>query len=63
VDKDHWIMVDPGTEPTRTSAKDWKKLDRKVKTIIWFCLSNSILLNVLGESTAKALWDKLGTLY
>ena len=27
------------------------------------CVSDSILLNVSGEATAKALWDKLGTLY
>ena len=27
------------------------------------CVSNSVLLNVSGEATAKALWDKLGTLY
>ena len=27
------------------------------------CVSDSVLLNVLGEATAKALWDMLGTLY
>ena len=27
------------------------------------CVSDSILLNVSGEATTKALWDKLGTLY
>jgi hypothetical protein len=27
------------------------------------CLSDLILLNVLGEATTKALWDKLGDLY
>ena len=27
------------------------------------CVSDSVLLNVLGEDTTKALWDKLGTLY
>jgi hypothetical protein len=34
-----------------------------VKSTIQLCLSNSILLNVSGEATTKALWDKLGTLY
>jgi hypothetical protein len=28
-----------------------------------YCLSNSILLNVLGEAATKALWNKLGALY
>ena len=27
------------------------------------CVSDSVLLNVSREATAKALWDKLGTLY
>ena len=27
------------------------------------CASDSVLLNVSGEAIAKALWDKLGTLY
>jgi hypothetical protein len=34
VDRDQWIMVDPGTAPTGTSADDWKKLDRKEKSTI-----------------------------
>jgi hypothetical protein len=46
VDKDHWIVVDPGTAPTGTLAEDWKNLDRKEKSTIWLCLSYSVLLNV-----------------
>ena len=34
VDRDQWIMVDPGTTPTRTSIDDWKKLDQKEKSTI-----------------------------
>ena len=63
VDKDQWITVDPGTAPTGILADDWKKLDRKAKSTIRLCLSNSILLNVLEEATTKYLWDKLGKLY
>ena len=63
VDKDQWIMVDPGTKPTRVTDEEWKKLDRKAKSTIRLCVSDSVLLNVSGEATAKALWDKLGTLY
>jgi hypothetical protein len=29
VDKDQWIIVDPGTAPTGTSTKDWEKLDQR----------------------------------
>ena len=63
VNKDQWIAVDPGTKPTGVFDEEWKKLDRKAKSTIQLCVSNSVLLNVSGEATAKALWDKLGTLY
>ena len=63
VDKDQWIAVDPGTKPTTVSDEEWKKLDRKAKSTIRLCVSDSVLLNVSGEAMAKALWDKLGTLY
>jgi hypothetical protein len=61
--KDHWIVVDPGTEHTGTSGDDWKKLDWKAKRKIRLCLSDSILLNVSEEATTKDLWAKLGKLY
>jgi hypothetical protein len=63
VDKDRWIVVDPSTTPIGTSKKYWKNLDWKVKSTIWLCLSDSILLNVSWEATTKALWDKLGNFY
>ena len=47
--------------PTGTSVDDWKNLDRKAKSTIRWCLSDSILLNVLEEATAKDFWDKLGS--
>eukprot|EP00253_Pinus_taeda_P036371 PITA_36371 len=63
VDKDQWIVVDLGTKPTGVSDEEGKILDRKAKSIIRLCVLDSILLNVSGEGMAKALWDKLGTLY
>jgi len=63
VDKDQWIGVDPGTKPTGVSDEEWKKLDQKIKSTIRLCVSDLVMLNVLREATAKALWDKLGTLY
>jgi hypothetical protein len=63
VDRDRWIMVNPGTTPIGTSTDDWKKLDRKAKSTIRLCLSDSILLNVSEQATTKDLWDKLGKLY
>jgi hypothetical protein len=63
VDRDQWIVVDPGTAPTGTSADDWKKMDWKAKSTIRLCLSNLVLLNVSKEATTKDLWEKLGKLY
>eukprot|EP00253_Pinus_taeda_P021650 PITA_21650 len=63
VDKDQWVVVDPGAKPTRVSNEEWKKLDRKAKSTIRLCVSDSVFLNVSGEAMKNALWDKLGTLY
>ena len=63
VDKDQWIVVDPGTKPTKISDEDWKKLDRKAKSTIRLCVSYLVLLNVSGEAMMNNLWEKLGTLY
>ena len=50
VDKDQWIAVDLGTKPMAMSDEDWKKLDRKAKSIIRVCVSDLVLLNVSGEA-------------
>ena len=63
VDKDQWIVVDLGTKPMTMSDEDWKNLDRKAKSTIPLCVSDSILLNVSVEATTKTLWENLGTLY
>jgi hypothetical protein len=46
VDRDQWIVVNPGTAPRGTFTDDWKKLDRKENSTIRLCLSDSVLLNV-----------------
>ena len=63
MDKDQWIAIDLGTKPTKMSNEDWKKLDRKAKSTIRFCVLDSVLLNASGEATTNNLWDKLVTLY
>jgi hypothetical protein len=45
------------------SKEDWEKLDIRARSTIRLCLTDSVLLNVLGESTEKEIWDKLGNLY
>ena len=55
--------MDPSTKPSVVSTEDWEKLDRKARSTIGLCLSNSVLLNVSGEDSTKKLWEKLGNLY
>jgi hypothetical protein len=45
------------------STEEWEKLERRERSMIQLCLADSVLLNVLGENSAKKLWDKLGSLY
>ena len=55
VDKEQWAAVDPSTKPIGVSTKDWEKLDRKARSTIWLCLSDSLLLNIFGEDSMKKL--------
>ena len=55
VDKDQSIVVYPCTKPTSMSNEEWKKLERKAKSTIRLCVSDSVLLNVSGEATMKNL--------
>ena len=34
VDREQWIVVDPGTKPTAMSQDDWDKLERRVRITI-----------------------------
>ena len=43
MDKDQWITVDPGTKPTTISDEDWKKLDRKAKSIVRLCSNPGLM--------------------
>ena len=55
--------MDPSTKPTTMSQEYWDKLERRARSTIRLCLSDSVLLNVSGEDSAVKLWEKLGSLY
>jgi hypothetical protein len=63
VDREQWVVVDPGTKPISMLKEDWEKLERKVRSMIQLYLLDSVLLNVSREDNTKKLWDKLGNLY
>ena len=58
VDREHWIDVDPMTQPIGTSKQDWEKLDRTTRSIVQVFLLDSVLLNVSIEYfCSKALGE------
>ena len=57
VDREQWIVVDPGTKPTATSQADWDKLERRARSTIRLCLSDSVFFNVSGEDSVVKLWE------
>ncbi|POO02710.1 hypothetical protein TorRG33x02_016960, partial [Trema orientale] len=48
---------------SKISDEDWKDLDERAASAIRMCLAKNILVNMLGISTAKDLWEKLRKLY
>jgi hypothetical protein len=63
MDREQWTTVCPGTQSIGMSMEEWEKLKRRARSMIRFCLADSVLLNVSGEDSAKKLWDKLRSLY
>ena len=59
VDKEQWAALDLGTKPTGVLTEDWEKLDRKARSTICLCLSDSILLNVSRQDFAKKTMGKV----
>jgi hypothetical protein len=63
VDREQWTTLCQGTQPTGMLMDEWEKLERRERSMIWICLAYSVLLNVLGEDSAKKLCGKMGSLY
>jgi len=49
--------------PSTMDQDEWDKLDRRDRSTIRLCLSNSVLMNVLVQNIAKILWAKIIALY
>jgi hypothetical protein len=62
VDQEQWTTVCLGTMLASMLTEEWEKLERRARSTIRLCLADSVLLNVLGEDSAKKLRDKLGSL-
>ena len=50
-------------KPTAMSEEDWTKTDEKAMAEILLSLSANVLFNVNNETSTKAVWDKLHSMY
>ena len=41
----------------------WENLDAKALSTIRLCLVDDVLFNIIGETSAASLWNKLESLY
>ncbi|MBY3556022.1 hypothetical protein HGI15_22025, partial [Modestobacter lapidis] len=62
-DKESTSTDSAAEKVTKEEVAVWEKLDRKARGLIRLCLSDSVLVNVATEKTAKELWNKLESLY
>ena len=51
------------SEPDSMATSDQLRSDKKAKSIICMCISDSIVSSVIKESTAKRAWQLLESLY
>ena len=51
------------SEPDSKATSDQLRSDKKAKSIICMCISDSIVSSVIKESTAKRAWQLLESLY
>jgi hypothetical protein len=63
VDREQWTSICLGTMPIGMSKEEWEKHERRARSTIQLCLSDSVFLNDLGEDSAKKLWDNLESLH
>ena len=50
-------------KPAGMTDSDGEDLDARALSTIMLCLADKFLLNIVYESTAEGLWEKLETLY
>ena len=55
VDREQWIVMDLGTKPTGMSQEDWDKLERRERSTIRLCLSDSVLLNLSSDDPDQVM--------
>jgi hypothetical protein len=54
VDQDLWVAISR-TNLASMKYKEWEAFERKTRSLIRFCLDDSVLLNVFEEKVATTL--------
>ena len=49
--------------PLTITDDEWEDLDAKALSTIRLCLANDVLFNIIGETSAASLWNRLENLY
>ena len=50
-------------KPLTITDDEWEDLDAKALSTIRLCLADDVLFNIIGETLAASLWNKLESLY
>ena len=50
-------------KPLTITDDEWEHLDAKSLSTIRLCLVDDVLFNIIGETSAASLWNKLESLY
>jgi hypothetical protein len=50
-------------KPATMTTSDWEDLDARALSTIRLCLADEVLFNIVEETTASGLWEKLEKLY
>ena len=50
-------------KPLTITDDEWEDLDAKALSTIRLCLADDVLFNIIGETSATSLWNKLESLY
>ena len=59
----HKALKGPTGKPADMKDEDWENLDLQACSTIRLCLEKEIMYNVMRETSAVSLWEKLETLY
>ena len=59
----HKVLDGATKKPATMTTSDWEDLDARALSTIRLCLADEVLFNIVEETMASGLWEKLENLY